>query len=224
MIFPLYDENPTRRFPLVTMSIIALNIFIYIFEAGMDIVQLESFIRAFAFTPADFAASGNFTTIFTAMCLHGGLLHLAGNMLYLWIFGNNIEDMTGHIRFLLFYLASGVAGTLAHFLIEPSSTIPILGASGAIAGVLGAYIVLFPNAKVVSLVPIIFFVTLYRLPAILVIGLWFVIQFASGLGALQAAGGDGSSIAWFAHLGGFIFGMVVIGLIKRPDSRRRLRA
>ena len=157
-------------------------------------------------------------SLFTSMFLHGGLLHLAGNMLYLWVFGNNVEDRMGPAAFIGFYLAAGVVASYTHVLTEPSSQIPLVGASGAIAGTLGAYLVMFPHARVLTLVPIVFFLQLMELPALVVLGFWFVLQAFQGVGGL---GGDpAGGVAWFAHIGGFAFGVVVALLFyraRRPD-------
>jgi rhomboid family protein len=156
-------------------------------------------------------------TIFTSMFLHGGLFHIAGNMLYLWIFGNNVEDTLGHGRYLCFYLGSGVAAAAAQTLVGPGSHVPMIGASGAISGVLGAYIVLFPHANVLTLVVFGFFWRLVRIPALLVLGLWMVVQVLNGLGSLGAGGG----VAWFAHIGGFFAGMALL-LLLRPRAPGRV--
>lgn len=221
MILPLYDENPTRTFPIMTILLIIANVFVFLLESSLPSAELESFIRAFAFIPSEFVKNAQLSSIFTAMFMHGGFIHIAGNMLYLWIFGNNIEDALGHFKFLLFYLTCGLVATLAQFAVDPASTVPTLGASGAIAGVLGGYLLLYPSAQIVSLVPLLFFVTLYRLPAIIVIGLWFVIQFANGYFSLQASSAA-AGIAWFAHIGGFISGILLIMMISKKRIRKKL--
>lgn len=221
MVFPLYDENPSRSFPLVTILLIIANVLVFVYESLLPRQMLQEFISRLAFTPAIFSRTGDFTTIFTAMFMHGGFVHIAGNMLYLWIFGNNIEDALGHVKFLLFYLAAGVAGTLVHYFFDPAATIPSLGASGAIAGVLGGYLVLYPRASIVSWVPIFF---LYRLPALIVIGLWFIVQFANGYFALAANITDGGGVAWFAHIGGFIAGLIMVLLLPKRQSNKWLRS
>lgn len=221
MILPLYDENPTRTFPIMTILLIIANVFVFLLESSLPSAELESFIRAFAFIPSEFVKNAQLSSIFTAMFMHGGFIHIAGNMLYLWIFGNNIEDALGHFKFLLFYLTCGLVATLAQFVVDPASTVPTLGASGAIAGVLGGYLLLYPSAQIVSLVPLLFFVTLYRLPAIIVIGLWFVIQFANGYFSLQASSAA-AGIAWFAHIGGFISGILLIMMISKKRIRKKL--
>jgi len=160
-------------------------------------------------------------TIFTSMFLHGGLLHLGGNMLYLWIFGNNVEDTLGHARFLLFYLASGIAAAAAQTLVNPESGIPMVGASGAVSGVLGAYFILFPYATVLTLVTFGFFWRFIHLPAMVVLGLWIVLQFLSGYLSLSVASGAEGGVAFFAHIGGFFVGMALL-FVLRPRRARRL--
>lgn len=214
-MLPYKDENPTRTFPFVTIGIIIINVLVYVWElmspAGENYIvfrygaipsDLISFEKTRYLHPA--------LTIFSSMFLHGGLLHIGGNMLYLWIFGDNIEDMLGHFRFVLFYLVSGIVAAYSHAITSPASTIPMIGASGAIAGVLGAYIVLFPRARVRSLIFFGFFVEIVRIPALIVIGFWAIIQVVNGLlsqGLLPQGG-----IAWFAHVGGFLTGLLTIKL------------
>jgi membrane associated rhomboid family serine protease len=168
-------------------------------------------------SPADFAAPA--VTVFTSMFLHGGLLHLGGNMLYLWIFGNNVEDTLGHGRFLLFYLVAGVAAVAAQAVPDPASTVPMVGASGAVAGVLGAYLLLFPRATILTLMVFGFFVRLVRLPALVVLGLWILLQLFQSY--LSLGGGEGGGVAWFAHVGGFAAGMALL-FVLRPRRRARL--
>jgi membrane associated rhomboid family serine protease len=218
MFIPLRDENPTRRFPAITISLIALNIGLFLFQAlspqGLahyvqrmgvipyEISHLESLAEGVRLAPP--------LTLFAAMFLHGSLFHLLGNMLFLWIFGNNVEDFLGPIRFLLFYLVSGLGASLFQVLFSPNSRVPMIGASGAIAGVLGAYLILFPAARVVTLVFLFFFVRLVAIPAAVVLGLWFALQILNV--------GMGGGVAWFAHIGGFLLGM---GLILLRRRRRR---
>ncbi|MDC4222904.1 MAG: rhomboid family intramembrane serine protease [Candidatus Manganitrophus sp.] len=157
------------------------------------------------------------SSVLTSMFLHGGLMHVAGNMLYLWIFGNNIEDVMGHVRFIFFYIVCGVLAAYSHALTEPGSRVPMIGASGAVSGVLGAYLLLFPHAKVLTLVPIGFFIQIIRIPAVLVLGIWFLVQTVSGL----FSGGQLGGIAWFAHVGGFLAGMALIYPFKKKQRQRR---
>lgn len=225
-MIPFKDDNPTSIFPFVTIGIIAINILVYIWEimtpAGAEFIVykygaipsgLLSFERA---QPLQLHPA---LTIFSSMFLHGGLLHVGGNMLYLWIFGNNIEDMLGHFRFLIFYLVSGIAAAYSHAIMASSSTVPMIGASGAVAGVLGAYLLLFPRAKVHTLIFLVFFVEVVKIPALIVIGFWAIIQVVNGLISQGVAAQGG--VAWFAHVGGFLVGLLTIKLWL---PRRRVRA
>ncbi|MDA8432298.1 MAG: rhomboid family intramembrane serine protease [Nitrospiraceae bacterium] len=214
-MIPYKDDNPTRTTPFVTLLIIAVNVGVFVLQLlspkdGQQIVYdygaIPQAILHFHSTqpiPAPL-------TIFTSMFMHGGLMHIGGNMLYFWIFGNNIEDRLGHLRFLFFYLFCGVVAALAHALSSPGSAIPMIGASGAISGVLGAYLLLFPSARVHTLVFFGFFFQVLRVPALIVIGFWAIIQLVSGLigqGILHHGG-----TAWFAHVGGFLVGLATIKL------------
>ena len=224
-MIPLRDRNPTRRTPVVTYALIgaclaAFGLELSITASGGD-PALERFFGEWAAIPAgitDSLAAGTYTSqamlgMLTSMFLHGGWLHLLGNMLFLWIFGNNVEDRLGHVPFLLFYLAAGVAAVLAQVAIDPRSEIPLVGASGAIAGALGAYIVLFPGARILSLVFLGFFYQLLEVPAIVVLGFWFALQLLNGVAGLGAETAQGG-VAFFAHIGGFVFG-IVVGLLLR---------
>jgi len=202
---PYKDENVASRFPVVTVALILINIIVFVWS----FLNFEGIISTFGFTPATFVI----TTLLTSMFLHGGIDHLFGNMLFLHIYGDNIEDKLGRLPYLGFYLAAGVVAALVHFLTNPASLIPTIGASGAISGVLGAYIVLFPKVKVRTLVGYGFFFQTIRLPAYFLIGFWFVMQLI--FGSISLVGGVGSGIAFFAHIGGFIFGYGVTWLIKR---------
>jgi len=199
VFFPYKDDNPRVLFPFVTYGIIGLNILVFLGQ--FFIYGNAQLIKAFAFVPFEFRAF----TIFTSMFMHGGLMHIIGNMWFLYIFGDNVESILGHLRFLLFYLFCGFGAALAQFLIEPQSTTPIVGASGAIAGILAAYMIKFPKAKVHVLAIIFIFITTIVVPAQIVLGLWFLMQLSGGLGSLglNTTGG----IAWFAHIGGFIAGI-----------------
>jgi membrane associated rhomboid family serine protease len=202
-MFPIGDDNSSRRlFPFVTYALVALNILVFFVE----LISGDAFIETWAFVPGRFLANpaGDFVTIFTSMFMHGGWLHIGGNMLYLLIFGDNVEDRFGHLHYLLFYLLCGVAATFAQLAFSLGSDIPNLGASGAIAGVLGAYVLLFPRRRVTVLLGI--FVV--PMPALAVIGFWIVLQFFNGIGAI-AASADTGGIAYMAHIGGFIAGLVL---------------
>ncbi len=223
-MIPLRDENPAQRAPIVTRTLIALNVVGFMAELAQG-DQLRAFIQAWGFVPerlaAAFAGSGELSsaaiTLITSMFLHGGWLHLLGNMWYLWIFGDNVEDRLGHAAFLAFYLSAGLVSALAHAFFNFDSPVPTVGASGAIAGVLGAYALAFPRARVVTLVPVFFFFQVIALPAMLVLGLWFVFQFFSG--ALSVAGAGSGGVAWWAHIGGFAFGYALMAWLVRPRAR-----
>ncbi len=213
-MIPLRDENPTRRFPIVTVGIIAINVVVAVYSFTLPVNEFEGFVSTYGAVPALlFSAPQYWLTLVTSMFMHGGVAHLGGNMLYLWIFGNNVEDHLGHVKFLLFYLICGFAAALTHALTEVSSTIPMVGASGAISGILGAYLVLYPHARVVTLVALVFFIRFVPVPAYLVLGVWFLMQLT---GILGPSGG----IAFFAHIGGFIFGLFGIFLFGSPRRAR----
>ncbi len=214
---PLRDANPTHKAPVITVALIAVNLLVWALELGQDAVgTLEPFLMEYALVPARFTADplGELPTLFTAMFLHGSWGHLLGNMLYLWIFGDNVEDRLGRARFVVFYFVTGLAASLAQVAIEPGGTIPNVGASGAIAGVMGGYLVMFPRARVVALVG--YFVT--RVPAVLVLVLWFVFQLFGGVGSLGMHT-QGGGVAFFAHIGGFVAGLMLVG----PFGGRRRR-
>jgi membrane associated rhomboid family serine protease len=228
-VIPLRDRNPTRRTPIVTVGLIAACFAVFAIElsvtaSGGD-AALEAFFERWGAVPADISAalaSGDIASqaivgMFGSMFLHGGWLHLLGNMLFLWIFGNNVEDRLGPVLFLLFYLVGGIAAALTQVLIDPSSQIPLVGASGAIAAALGVYFVLFPGARILSLVFLGFFYQLLEVPAIIVLGYWFVLQLASGFAAFGAETAQGG-VAFFAHIGGFVAGLLV-GLLLRATGR-----
>jgi membrane associated rhomboid family serine protease len=221
-VIPLRDANPTHRTPVVTLGLIVACFVAFAYELGLlatSEASLNAFVLEWGVVPADLGAaweSGGLAsqetlTLFASQFLHGGWLHLLGNMLYLWIFGNNIEDRLGRLRFLVFYLGGGVAAGLAQSLIDPSSTVPMVGASGAIAATLGAYLVLYPRARITSLVFLGFFYQLINVPAIVVLGFWFVLQLLDGLASL-GAGSAGGGVAFFAHIGGFVAGALVVRL------------
>ena len=212
MFFPYKDDNPRVLFPFVTYGIIGLNILV--FWAQFFVYGNERLISIFAFVPYEF----KLFTIFTSMFMHGGLMHIIGNMWFLYIFGDNVESILGHVRFLLFYLFCGIGATVTQFLIQPDSTTPMVGASGAIAGVLGAYMIKFPKARVHVLAVIFIFITTIVVPAQLVLGLWFLMQLSGGLGSLgfDTTGG----IAWFAHIGGFIVGISTLRIFQTINIKK----
>ena len=212
MFFPYKDDNPRVLFPFVTYGIIGLNILV--FWAQFFVYGNERLISTFAFVPYEF----KLFTIFTSMFMHGGFMHIIGNMWFLYIFGDNVESILGHVRFLLFYLFCGIGAAVAQFLIQPDSTTPMVGASGAIAGVLGAYMIKFPKARVHVLAVIFIFITTIVVPAQLVLGLWFLMQLSGGLGSLgfDTTGG----IAWFAHIGGFIVGISTLRIFQTINIKK----
>lgn len=232
-MLPFRDFNPARNFPLVTISLLVLNTLVFLYTVSLAYGPggegaLQQFYLRAAVIPYEIVTGRDlppasldpvWVTVLTAMFLHGGWLHLAGNMLYLWIFGNNVEDIMGSFRFLLFYLICGVLAFGAHVLSAPYSKVPTLGASGAIAGVLGAYLVRFPRAQVDSCLFLFIFVTVVRLPAILVLAFWFVLQLFQGTLSLIGNQGEAGGVAVWAHVGGFIAGMALVNLFARkPQS------
>jgi membrane associated rhomboid family serine protease len=235
-VIPLRDANPVRRTPIVTIAIIVACIIVFAYRLGAESNAgpsgVEDIFFRWGIVPAQLTAAlahGQFLSeetlaIFTSMFLHVNLIHLVGNLIYLWIFGNNIEDRLGRLGFLLFYLGGGVAAAVAQIAIDPNSEVPMVGASGAISAVLGAYLVLFPGARILSLVFLGFFYQLIEVPAVIVLGLWFALQLIDGIGSLGLAGAEGG-VAFFAHIGGFVAG-VLVGLVVRAWSgaRRRPRA
>jgi membrane associated rhomboid family serine protease len=216
-MIPLRDVIPSRTTPVVTVSLIAINavVFLYQLSLGRDV---EAFVLYFGLVPAAFS----WVAVFTSMFLHGGFLHVGGNMLYLWIFGDNVEDRIGHGRFVVFYLLCGVAAALAQTIINPDSVVPMVGASGAIAGVMGAYFVLYPRSRILTLLPFFIFWQLIEVPAIFFLGIWFVIQLMSGVGSIATAtGGEPSGgIAFWAHIAGFAAGVSAVMVFRRPERQR----
>jgi membrane associated rhomboid family serine protease len=212
-VIPIKDDNPTRRTPWVTIAIIAANVAVFLYESSLGDTALLAFISEWSFVPARFLASPlsghEIATLFTSMFMHAGWLHIGGNMLYLWIFGNNIEDRFGWLGFVGFYLVAGVIASVAQLAAGGATAIPQLGASGAIAGVLGAYAVLYPGAAIVTIIPIFFFIEVARVPAFLVIGFWFLLQLGSGIASLTPEVAQSGGVAWFAHIGGFAAGLVI---------------
>ena len=220
-MFPLRDSQPSYSKPVVVVFLIVLNILIFLFEFSLDPYSQNAFIDTYGLIPARY----HLVNIFTSMFLHGGWLHVLGNMWFLWIFGDNIEDILGHGKFLMFYLLCGVAAALTQIVFNPYSRLPMVGASGAIAGVMGAYTVKFPRARIVTLIFILFFITTADLPAWVMLIYWFVIQLFSGVGSISAGAAQFSQggTAWFAHVGGFLAGIVLVNLLgtRQRYSRRR---
>lgn len=226
-MIPLRDAHPSRSVPLVTLALIVLNCVVFFYELALPPAGLRQLVFTFGMVPAKVAALptnpdvslGDATVPFlTSMFLHGGWLHLIGNMWFLWIFGDNVEDYLGHLRFLLFYLLCGLAAAVAHLVFNWNSTIPTLGASGAIAGVLGAYLLLFPGARILTLVPV-FFIWLIELPAYVILLYWFALQLLQGTASL-AQSPAGGGVAWWAHVGGFVTGLVLVKVVA-PRRRRQ---
>jgi membrane associated rhomboid family serine protease len=278
-VLPLKDNNPTARFPVLTVALIVINVAVFIWqlnfptdevldqvgfgsidqssleygaipyrishmdsrdcavgavaesqgqlEAGVVCPGTSEYDRAVAIgrenpdaQPITINEAPWWQTLFTSMFMHGGILHIAGNMLFLWVFGNNIEDRLGRVKFLLFYLLAGLIAVYTQALIDTSSTAPTIGASGAIAGVLGAYALLFPRARVLTLIFIIFFVTLVEIPALILLAVWFILQFVPALGQVAVDPGGGQGVAYFAHVGGFVFGLAVAAVMLSISGRR----
>jgi membrane associated rhomboid family serine protease len=225
-LIPIRDLNPRRTFPVVTILLIAANVLVFLFELSLG-PRLERFLMAAAFIPARAFEEGGgglvpeATSALVSMFLHGGWMHLLGNMLFLWIFGDNVEDRLGHVRFLVFYILCGYAATFAHAFFNASSTMPAIGASGAISGVLGAYLFLFPNARIVTLVWLFIFIRFIEIPALVFLPFWFLMQFLSGVASLRATNpAAAEGVAWFAHIGGFIAGPLLLLLLGGKRRRR----
>ncbi len=225
-MIPLKDNLKGRTFPIVNIIFILVNIAGFYLELRQPSPKtLELFFRLYSLVPADFIGDpwSNGTRIFTSMFLHGGLMHLIGNMLYLWIFGDNVEDRMGHIRYFFFYLLVGTSAALFQIHLNPGSKMPMVGASGAIAGVMGAYFILYPKAKILALIPIWIFLRFIEIPAIFFLGFWFLLQALQGWGSLvHTAGGarEMGGVAWWAHAGGFLAGFVFVFLFKKNVFRR----
>jgi membrane associated rhomboid family serine protease len=234
-VIPIRDDVPSRTVPIVNIALIAVNALFFFFELSMGDRDLQRFIRQAGVVPAAFFRSPAAVSpgtmlvsaldpslesrIFLSMFLHGGWLHLLGNMLYLWIFGDNVEDRMGHARYLVFYLSCGWIATYAHILLNAGGRLPSIGASGAIAGVLGAYIALFPRARVVTLLPLGIFWPLVQVPAIFFLGFWFLQQFLLGAFSPAAETAQSGGVAWWAHIGGFLAGLLLVGAFQDPKRR-----
>jgi membrane associated rhomboid family serine protease len=229
-MIPLRDLNPRNTLPVVTVLLIVANALVFLFELSLG-PNIQPFILQAAFVPARYLGFGapaglgaGFTSALLSMFLHGGWMHFLGNMLFLWIFGDNVEDRLGHLRFVVFYLASGFLATVAQALMSPTSTVPMIGASGAISGVLGAYLFLYPRARIVSLVFLGIFVQVMQVPAIVFLPVWFLIQFVSGLASLGAPTAQAGGVAFFAHIGGFVAGPLLLLLLggRKPSPPQAL--
>lgn len=225
-MIPFKDDNPTEITPFVTVTFIVICVLVFLYEISLPAQASEIFIYSYGAIPAvvfgnaqlptELERLPSYGTLISSMFLHGGWMHLIGNMLYLWIFGNNIEDVMGHFKFIVFYIVCGVLAALSHAFIDPQSDVPMVGASGAISGILGAYLLLFPHARVLVLIPLGFFSRLMYVPAGLVLGLWFLMQLLSGG---MSFGNQGGGVAFFAHIGGFLAGMLLIGVFKYPHVK-----
>jgi len=216
-MIPLRDSQPSYSKPVVTRWLIFINCLVFLFQLSLDPFSLNHFIASFGIIPARLRLD----SLLTSMFLHGGWLHLIGNMWFLWIYGDNVEDLLGHGKYLLFYLLCGVAAGLVHVAFNPYSRVPTIGASGAIAGVMGAYMIKFPHSRIVTLVPIFFFLTTIEVPASLILVYWFFVQFFSGLGSIGYSHLSQGGVAWFAHVGGFLAGMVLVNALKPRDRYYR---
>ncbi|MDW7710481.1 MAG: rhomboid family intramembrane serine protease [Deferrisomatales bacterium] len=231
-MIPIRDTIPSRRVPFVMYGIIACNALVFFYELGLSPRELHLFLHHYGIVPARYSDPGiaaHFSLVdqavpfVSSMFLHGGWLHILGNMWSLWIFGDNVEDWFGHVGFAVFYVLCGVASGLLHLFFNWASPLPTIGASGAVAGVMGAYFLLYPRARILTLVPIFFFITFIELPAFVFLGLWFLLQFLSGTAA--AASGVAGGIAWWAHVGGFVAGAAAVFLLggARPRKLRGRR-
>ncbi len=224
LMIPIRDRNPTHSWPIVTVLLIIGNIYVFVkHNMSMNQHQLATMFSTYGAVPKQILSPENIdhlkvgiVSLFTSMFLHGGILHVGGNMLYLWIFGDNVEDRLGHLRFFFFYIFCGLGAAMTHIILMGQSTIPMVGASGAISGVLGAYLIAFPRVRVLTIIPIFIFIKLAELPAIVVLGFWFVIQFLNGYYSLQHMGAvNAAGVAWFSHVGGFLLGVLGILMLKK---------
>src|SRR5215475_539223 len=226
-MIPFRDNIPSRTFPVINTLLIAANVLVFFYELSLG-RGLDRFIMRYGVVPtavfawphSNLPLTALIVPFLTSMFLHGGWLHLIGNMWYLWIFGDNVEDRLGHFTFLLFYLLCGFGAGIVHTILNYNTVVPSIGASGAIAGVLGAYVVSYPGARVLTLVPIFIFIQFIEIPALIVLGFWFIMQFFYGAAALASATANTGGVAWWAHVGGFLIGMILVGLFPRKDRPR----
>jgi membrane associated rhomboid family serine protease len=214
-MIPIKDDNPRAGFPLMTIGLLIANVMVFYFEITAGYTPI---IEKYALYSVDILHGQRLSTLISSMFLHGGVMHLVGNMLYLWIFGDNVESYLGHVKFVFFYLITGLCAAFAHIFLSGISDVPMVGASGAISGVLGAYLIKYPRANVLVVIPIIYFITVRRIPALIVLGFWFLLQLFYGLAASSVEGGG---VAFWAHVGGFSAGMLLIMVF--PASKRRVR-
>lgn len=217
-MLPLSDDNRGRRtLPVVTWALIAINVIVYAYQAFLSPADHAAFLDQWATVPSEIMDGKAFYTLLTCAFLHGSWFHLGSNMLFLWIFGDNVEDVFGHVKYVIFYIACAVGASMAQVLVSQSSDIPLVGASGAVSGLLAAYIVLFPNGKIRTLLTLGVFVTLTMLPAWMMIGYWFLLQVISGVLSLNQVGGESGGVAFFAHIGGFVVGLALVMLFRDRD-------
>ena len=230
-MIPLRDTIPSRTFPFINYTFILLNFFLFLYQVSLG-YQLERFLYTWGVVPVKFFApfdfdhlrlSDRFLPLFTSMFLHGGWLHLLGNILFLYIFGDNVEDRLGHIRYFFFFVLCGVLAVIAHLITNPSSRVPTIGASGAIAGVMGAYLFLFPYARVVTLIFVFFFVDIIEIPAFFFLAFWFILQFLNGTMSVSSANAVSGGVAWWAHIGGFLAGILLLFVFGVRRTTRRVR-
>ncbi len=215
-MIPLRDVIPSRTTPFVTVTIVVLNALAFLYELSLPGPELQAAVQVYGLVPVSFG----WTAVVTSMFLHGGWLHFLGNMLYLWIFGDNVEDRMGHGRFAVFYLLCGAGAALAQVAMNPAGTLPMVGASGAIAGVMGAYFVLYPHSRILTLFPILFFWEIIEIPAIFFLGFWFLMQFLSGVGSVAADTQGAAGVAFWAHIAGFVVGVLAVFGFRRPERQR----
>ena len=229
-MIPIRDKNPSGTFPYVTIGIIVINIFIFLYELSLG-TDLDVFLKQYGIVPynvkryyqaSDLTFIKTFFPFISSTFLHGGFIHLIGNMWFLWIFGDNIEDKLGHFKYLGFYILCGIIASSVHVFFNSQSEIPCIGASGAIAAVLGAYMVTFPRARVITIVPIFFFLQIIELPAMIVLGFWFIIQFFYGAVSITTST-SGGGVAWWAHIGGFVSGIILFYIIRILFVRKHVR-
>lgn len=219
-MLPISDDNRGRRTqPIVTWALIVANILIYVYQATLGERDLLRFLDEWAVVPAEITAGQAYFTVITSAFLHGSWFHLGSNMLFLWVFGDNVEDVMGHVKYLLFYLLTAVGASAAQIMIDPESRVPMVGASGAISGLLAAYIVMFPHGKIRTLIIFGIFISMQMIPAWIMIGYWIFLQVISGIGSLSTIGDQGGGVAFFAHIGGFVAGLVLVWFFR--DKRRQ---
>jgi len=220
-LIPLRDSIRSRHFPVINVLLIAVNVLVFLYEMTLPEKQVDILFRTYGLVPAKFATAGTASVVplLTSQFLHGGPLHVGGNMLYLWVFGDNIEDRMGHLRYLLFYLLLGAVSGFTHLLFNFNSTIPTVGASGAVAGILGAYFITYPRSRILALIPLVVFWSVTEVPAVVFLFLWFVLQLASGVASVGSSQ-VGAGVAWWAHIGGFVAGAALVRVFRTRRTWR----